>query len=100
MIKVDGLLSNGDVHKYVLQSDWKEDEDLAALVGCRFQDGSWGQTVVGEKLQTCFGKGFKRQLRFLDLTDARDFLDPAFCRKAKSAKTDHLQHCSANPVKV
>jgi len=76
--RVAGVLADGTCHRYELQLQRTQDSPLDALVGCRFTDGSWGKTVVGEQLQLCRGEGFVQHLQLVPLQEAIVQLDDIF----------------------
>merc|ERR1712061_146444 len=75
---VHGILADGTAHGFVLQTNWKQDDDLAAFLGRQFLDGSWGKTIIDGQLQTCRGEGFTLHYTLLSYDQAQKQLDPRY----------------------
>jgi len=75
---VSGQLPDGTPHGFGLHVDWAKDSPTAALVGCQFDDESWGRTVVAGQLQTFHAEGFNLRHNKRDGTEAKAHVSEAY----------------------
>lgn len=91
---VRGVLADGTAHGYVLHVDWERDDVASSLIGRQFSDMSWGRTVIGGQVQTCYGQGFRLTYLLLDPHDALARLSSEYTTSSGSAQIDPLQRRS------